>query len=567
MTELGPDLMAKVRRQHRTVVQQVLWIFLALLLLTILVSLLVFGVHLQSLAANAFLGAIVGAALWLNHRGSLEIALGLVIGTVIFAACLPLVIYGLRGTQASWFLFFIPVVLAALLLSRRALFLTGGVSLLALALGYVLERTGLALAEAPMAIPDPGPLAMQAGIVLLIVMFFLDRFGLSLYRALVTAAERESQLVEEIAERRAAEERLGLALSAANMATYDMVLSSSEVYGSANLESLYDLPYTGRARPLQDYVERMHPEDRVRARQTTEAHQRAPMEHQAEYRVLREDGSVRWLATTSKTVSAEAGSAERIIGIVTDVTETKVMQSALQEANETLEQRVRERTQQVQALAGELTLAEAREQARLAQVLHDDLQQQLYAIQFALRELRQKLSGDSEALEQLEDVSTMLKDAVVTARGTTANLSPPVLRGEGLVEALLWLSSDMRERHGLTIKINAAEGLKIPNDSVRVMLFGLIRELLFNVVKHAEVHEASVELEQSEQRLSISVCDAGKGFAPDVLEQRQSGTGLGLASARKRLELFGGSLTLSSSAEEGTRVTVTLPASVLTLAQ
>jgi signal transduction histidine kinase len=85
----------------------------------------------------------------------------------------------------------------------------------------------------------------------------------------------------------------------------------------------------------------------------------------------------------------------------------------------------------VQDLAGQLTLAEAKERARLAQVLHDELQQQLYAVQFALRGLRPQLRDGVAGLNKLEEVKRLIDEAVAISRTTTANLSPPVLHNEG----------------------------------------------------------------------------------------------------------------------------------------
>ena len=256
------------------------------------------------------------------------------------------------------------------------------------------------------------------------------------------------------------------------------------------------------------------------------------------------------------------GEGSRRVGVLfKDITERKRTEEALATLNRELEKRVESRTEQVQALSRQLTLAEAQERSRLAQVLHDGLQQHLYAVQFALRDIRLAVGDAPEVAAQLDKTSTFVKEAVQLARTTTTDLSPPVLAGEGLVEALRWLDTDMQRRYGLSVNVNAADALTVLDEAVRVLLFSLVRELLFNVVKHAGVTGATVTLAEAEGQLSIAVRDGGRGFDPTMLEG--AATGLGLSGIRKRLELFGGRLEVNATPGEGTQVTIILPTSAL----
>jgi len=258
------------------------------------------------------------------------------------------------------------------------------------------------------------------------------------------------------------------------------------------------------------------------------------------------------------------GAEGRRVGILfKDITERKKAEEALAELNRELEDKVRARTKQVQDLAGQLTLAEAKERARLAQVLHDELQQQLYAVGFALQGLRPQLRDGAAAQAKLEEVKRLVSGAMAIARTTTANLSPPVLRHEGLVEALTWLGGDMTERYGLSVRVDAPGTFAVPNEAVRVLLFDLVRELLFNVVKHAQVDEATVHLIENPDQLILTVSDFGEGFDPAA--QDETATGLGLQGVRKRLELFGGHLELVSAPRKGTRVSIVVPVAAFTL--
>ncbi len=233
----------------------------------------------------------------------------------------------------------------------------------------------------------------------------------------------------------------------------------------------------------------------------------------------------------------------------------------LRELNETLEQRVAQRTARIQELASQLTMAEQKERRRISQVLHDDLQQQLYGIQLRLAVLRHRASDETHAklLEEIAQAEAWIKDAIATTRRLSVDLSPPVLTQAGFVEALEWLKSQMKELHGLAVEVRAQPDLRIPNQDMQVFLFQVVRELLFNVVKHAGTRSATVSIEDSDGFFIIHVADKGRGFDPGDANRHGQDVGLGLTAARERLALFGGDLTIASAPGEGTRVTLRCP--------
>ena len=110
----------------------------------------------------------------------------------------------------------------------------------------------------------------------------------------------------------------------------------------------------------------------------------------------------------------------------------------------------------------------------------------------------------------------------------------------------------------LHVTIVAAHAFPIANQDMRVLLFQIIRELLFNVVKHALVEEATVTLRDgADGQLIITVSDEGWGFDVGAATAAHAG-GFGLFSVRERLALFGGQLTIISAPGAGTQVTLTI---------
>jgi two-component system NarL family sensor kinase len=221
---------------------------------------------------------------------------------------------------------------------------------------------------------------------------------------------------------------------------------------------------------------------------------------------------------------------------------------------------IRERIQaeeKIRSLAAELTRAEQDERQRISQVLHDDLQQRLFAIKAQLSFLKDiNLSADT--YRELDQIQALLSESIAVTRNLSIDLSPIVLHGEGLAEAITWLAFRMKEQYGLHIELDAKENLSTLNPHVRMLLFQSIRELLFNVVKHAGILEAKVTLEQANDQGRIVVSDDGKGFDTEaVLGNPQAAHGLLII--QERLNLLGCHMELISKPGEGTRVTIELP--------
>jgi PAS domain S-box-containing protein len=216
----------------------------------------------------------------------------------------------------------------------------------------------------------------------------------------------------------------------------------------------------------------------------------------------------------------------------------------------------------IHALASKLATAEQEERHRISQILHDDLQQRLFAIKTQLVFLKEdteknQLSHDMQA--NLDQIQRWVSDAINITRSLSIDLSPVILQGEGLSEAILWLAAQMKEQYGLVVNLDVKGDLHFPDAHIRVMLFQAVREALFNVVKHAGTLQTEVTLEKVDGGGRITVSDAGRGFDQEKVLNDPT-LAHGLLIVRDRLNLLGCQMEVRSQPGEGTQVIIEPPA-------
>ena len=231
--------------------------------------------------------------------------------------------------------------------------------------------------------------------------------------------------------------------------------------------------------------------------------------------------------------------------------------------NVTLETKVAQRTEelehrarQLQKLTLELSQAEDRERRRLAEILHDDLQQILAAAKFQLNVLGSRIKDTPAQQVIVTQVDHMLIDAIATSRSLSHELSPAVLQHDDFVETLRWLAEQVQAKHGLTVHVDALGETKVSSDALRTFLYRATQELLFNAIKHAQVKEARVRVRRLRGYVGLSVSDRGRGFDPQDLKAT---AGFGLLSIRERVELLGGRMKIKSAKGAGSTFFILVP--------
>lgn len=260
------------------------------------------------------------------------------------------------------------------------------------------------------------------------------------------------------------------------------------------------------------------------------------------------DKSIIFVRENARAFRAPDGTLIYYEGTIEDISEQKKAAEKIQSYQK-----------QLRSLASDLSLAEEKERRRIATMLHDHIGQILAASKIKLGELLQSASHDG-LLEQLKVVREHVEQAIKYTRSLTFELSPPILYDLGLEAALEWLSEQIREQHGINCTFETDSNPKPVSDEIRIVLFSAIRELLVNVVKHAQAHIAKVTIRRINENIVVHVADDGIGFTVSKMNYYlDENRGFGLFSIRERLRHLSGQMDIKSARGKGTRVTLTAP--------
>ena len=309
--------------------------------------------------------------------------------------------------------------------------------------------------------------------------------------------------------------------------------------------------------------------------------------HTCELEMVKAHGASFFAQLESVVFKDREGNCSQWRTTISDITQRERAKEALQEAHDGLEQRVEERTWalkaankqleqeiarraqseeqllayqgQLRSLASELILAEEKERRRIASDLHDQIGQALAVSLLSLGGLEASASSP-EVSGRLREVRELIDQAFRDSRSLAFDLSPPILYELGLDAAVEALAQQMQARHGIRIAFEGDEHPKPLDDGVRVLLFQSVRELLFNVIRHAQAGKAKISVHRDQNDIQIEVEDDGVGFdASRVGVSAGRPGGFGLFNLRERLDLLDGRFEIESRPGRGTRARMVAP--------
>jgi two-component system, NarL family, sensor kinase len=195
------------------------------------------------------------------------------------------------------------------------------------------------------------------------------------------------------------------------------------------------------------------------------------------------------------------------------------------------------------------------ERRRLSEDLHDSIGGMLSTIRVGISTMA-RLLPDPQSIDQTKK---MLDDTITSVRRISRDLMPSTLEKFGLVQALTELCERFQATSAIKIRFNEEGKVGELDKNRSLMIFRIVQELLNNAIKHSKAEEIQVTLHFAD-KLSVIVQDNGVGFdANAIMNDKQSGKGLGLFNIENRARLLGGKISYSNVKPTGSKTSVSIP--------
>jgi signal transduction histidine kinase len=209
---------------------------------------------------------------------------------------------------------------------------------------------------------------------------------------------------------------------------------------------------------------------------------------------------------------------------------------------------------ELEALSAQLVDAQETERRSISRELHDEVGQSLGALLVEVGRLAASVpSGDAKIKDHVDKIKSVAETTVQTVRNIALLLRPSMLDDLGLIAALEWQGREVSRRSEMEVEVQSAEvSEKIP-DEYKICIYRLVQEALNNAARHSSARNARVTVEQTADKILVSVFDDGRGFDPRRVR------GLGILGMEERVRRMGGFFTIDSKPGSGTTLKAEFP--------
>ena len=276
---------------------------------------------------------------------------------------------------------------------------------------------------------------------------------------------------------------------------------------------------------------------------------------QGELKISTKNEEIIWLDLSMIPVTIRKEESELLI-ICFNITERKKAQEEVERLNiENIENKIN----QQKVISSKIVENQEKEQNRIAREIHDGIGQMLTGLKFSLESIN--LDDKDKALQKIEYLKQLSLDIIKGVRTATFNLMPPELSDHGIVSALAKLAQELSKLTGKNVLFYNKTDFDIRLDSlIEINIYRLTQEAINNAIKYANSTHIIVQLSHSNNLLSITIDDNGKGFDISAAEKkRNSESGMGLLFMKERIQYINGRVFINSILDEGTRVTFNIP--------
>lgn len=244
-----------------------------------------------------------------------------------------------------------------------------------------------------------------------------------------------------------------------------------------------------------------------------------------------------------------------LIIICVDITRIKEAQLKIEQlTKENYEEKIRQQN----IISRKIIENQENEQNRIAKDIHDGIGQMLTGLKYTLESI--DLEDEQKAQEKIENLKELTLQILQGVRTATFNLTPPELTDYGIIPALKKLTEELRELTGKEIIFFNKTDFKGRLDSLKeINIYRITQEAINNAIKYAQSSHIIVSVSHSQDHISISIDDNGKGFTPEKVNSKNGKGGMGLTFMKERIKYIQGRIFINSSPNEGTKVTLNVP--------
>jgi signal transduction histidine kinase/HAMP domain-containing protein len=209
-------------------------------------------------------------------------------------------------------------------------------------------------------------------------------------------------------------------------------------------------------------------------------------------------------------------------------------------------------------LLGEIFSIQEEERKRIARELHDETSQVLASLNASLEAASSILPVNTEkSKDMLRKAQSLAVNILEEIHKLIYELRPSLLDDMGLVAAIGWLSDNHLVASGIKVNFRRVQRLA---PRLETALFRTVQEAVYNIARHANAANVSIDLQFKRKAIRIAIKDDGGGFdVGAAISSKNRPRGLGLVGMKERIELLNGVMEIRSHPGRGTEIDIEIP--------
>lgn len=268
-----------------------------------------------------------------------------------------------------------------------------------------------------------------------------------------------------------------------------------------------------------------------------------------EYRIVRKDGSIRWVLDCFSWEKDHKGNIVSLNGVMSDITEKKMSEEELKKSHE----QIKKSREQLRRLSSHLQSISEEDRKVLAREVHDELGQSLTALKIDLSLIKNKVPGEISSIEKM---IRLVERTLRSTKRIVKELRPELLNELGLAAAIEAYLTDFQNRSGIKCQVLSRYQEEDLKSNISITLFRIVQEALTNVLRHSGASQLRVQLYKKSTHLILKISDNGKGIDKNNIGSANS---VGIIGMRERVNLLSGNFMIKGMRGIGTAISISIP--------